>query len=182
MKTLISIFVVLFSTNVFAISTTDKLSFDETEFYNQSSGTKLISCAIEYFGMDNNLNILNGSLGLSLFEDVDQVPVMFKLKHYSVNTDGTKKSSIPIEEAWFELNDYISNDLKAVKNDEGSFLSIGGGVSFVAQALAINYDQEPILKIIVSYKQGGIDKVFEFSSLTNQKLEELLMCSLKMLQ
>ena len=47
MKTLTSILVLLFSTNVFAISTTDKLSFDETDFYNQSSGTKLISCAIE---------------------------------------------------------------------------------------------------------------------------------------
>jgi len=180
MKILLTLFVLFFSSSVSAISTTNKLVMDETSFYNQTSSAKLVSCSIEFFGMDNDLNVLNGSFGLNYFETEDKVVVMFKLMHYDINSDGSKKSSFPIQDAFFELNDYVSKDLLQIKNDNESVLSMGDPMNFITTGLIPDANLQSF-KIIVNYKDNVLDKVFEFSSLNHDKVLEMMSCSMEML-
>jgi len=84
-----------------------------------------------------------------------------------------------MEKAFLELNNYLSSDLKLVKNDNESLLTMGDPMNFLSKGLA---GRDPVLfKIIVNYKKNEMDKVFEFSSLDNSKLIELSKCALEML-
>ena len=69
----------------------------------------------------NNLNILNGSFGLNYFQSENKVALLFKLIHYEANTDGSIMKMHDIQDAFFELNNYLSNDLIQIKN---SFLFV----------------------------------------------------------
>ena len=179
MKILIIIFV-LFSSSLLAVSTTDKLAMDETSFYDQTSGAELVSCSIEFFGIDNNLNILNGSFGLNYFQSENKVALLFKLIHYEANTDGSIMKMHDIQDAFFELNNYLSNDLIQIKNDKESVLVMGDTINFINKGL-VSETLDQSFKIIVNYKGQTLDKVFEFSSLDQNKIFELMSCSAKML-
>ena len=179
MKILLTLFV-LFSSSLLAVSTTDKLAMDETSFYDQTSGAELVSCSIEFFGIDNNLNILNGSFGLNYFQSENKVALLFKLIHYEANTDGSIMKMHDIQDAFFELNNYLSNDLIQIKNDKESVLVMGDTINFINKGL-VSETLDQSFKIIVNYKGQTLDKVFEFSSLDQNKIFELMSCSAKML-
>jgi len=179
-KFLLFVSLYFFSSSVSAISTTDKLVADDTNFYNQTSGAELVSCSIEFFGMDSKFNVLNGSFGLNYFETENKVALMFKLQHYEINSDGSIKFSHPVKDAFFELNDYLSKDLIQVKNDNESILSIGDTMNFITAGF-VSEDNIQSFKIIVNYEGKILDKVFEFSSLNYNKILEMMSCSMKML-
>ena len=180
MKILLTLFVLFFSSSLLAVSTTDKLAIDETSFYDQTSGAKIVGCNIEFTGIDNNLNILNGSFGLNYFENQNQTVLLFKLIHYQTNEDASETKMYDINNAFFELNNYLSNDLIELKNDKESFLAMADPLNFVENGL-ISYIDKQSFKVIVNYKDATLDKVFEFDSLNQTKIVELLDCSIEML-
>ena len=179
MKILFTIFV-LFSSSLLAVSTTDKLAIDETSFYDQTSGAELVGCNIEFTGVDNNLNILNGSFGINYFENQNTSVLLFKLIHYQTNEDASETKMYDINSAFFELNNYLSNDLIELKNDKESFLAFANPLNFVENGLISDGDKQSF-KVIVDYKARTLDKVFEFDSLNRSKILELLDCSIEML-
>ena len=148
MKILLTFFV-LFSSSLLAVSTTDKLAMDETSFYDQTSGAELVGCNIEFFGIDNNLNILNGSFGLNYFQSENKVALLFKLVHYEANTDGSIMKMHDIQDAFFELNNYLSNDLIQIKNDKESVLVMGDTINFINKGL-VSETLDQSFKIIVN--------------------------------
>ena len=67
-----------------------------------------------------------------------------------------------------------------IKNDKGSVLVIGDTINFINKGhVSETLDQS--FKVIVNYKGQTLDKVFEFSSLDQNKILELMSCSAKML-
>ena len=180
MKILLTLFVLFFSSSLLAVSTTDKLAIDETSFYDQTSGAKLVGCNIEFTGIDNNLNILNGSFGLNYFENQNKTVLLFKLIHYQTNEDASETKMYNINAAFFELNNYLSSDLIELKNDKESFLAMADPLNFIEKGLYSDIDKQTF-KVIVNYEGGKLDKVFEFNSLDRNKVLELMNCSIEML-
>ena len=180
MKTLLTLFVLFFSSSVLAISTTDKLVFDETVFYDQTSGAKLVGCNIEFRGIDINFNMLIGSFGINYFDNLNKVVLLFKLIHYQANEDGSQKKMYEVKDTFFELNNYLSNDLTQIKNDKESILAMADPMNFINKGL-VSETLEHSFKVIVNYKDQTLDKVFEFSSLDQNTILELMSCSVQML-
>ena len=106
--------------------------------------------------------------------------MLFKLIHYEANTDGSIMKMHDIQDAFFELNNYLSNDLIQIKNDKESVLVMGDTINFINKGL-VSETLDQSFKIIVNYKGQTLDKVFEFSSLDQNKILELMSCSAKML-
>jgi hypothetical protein len=96
---------------------------------------------------------------------------------FYINSDGTPKF-LPMREARFELNDYISYDLIPIPHhdNENVFRSTGDYKNFLIQGVALLDKQEPIFKIFVGLSAKEKDKVFEFNSLTNNILGQFLDC------
>ena len=73
------------------ISVSNKLQKSDIEFYSQSSNGKLITCGIEFSGIDNNLNYFSGSYSI-LYLGNGNISPMLKMNSIKIHENGNKET------------------------------------------------------------------------------------------
>jgi len=158
------------------ISETNEIIEGETSFYSQSTAGVLSACAIEYEGIDKDLNLFSGSYGFLYFEDEGLAPV-FKVRSSKLSLDGSKKRN-PIKAAWIQTpfaNSHGDNWVSSVVGD--SFLLVGNVESWKKGGeIYIDIVTGKVAKIGFLHEGSGIDRVYQLKALKKDQEAEAILC------
>jgi len=102
-KTIIAAFILPALAVGAEISETNHVLEGKTNFYTQSSAGAIITCGIEFDGIDKNLNYFSGSYNITYFERHGPLP-FFKIRSSNINLNGAPRINTIIN-AWIQSND-----------------------------------------------------------------------------
>ena len=156
------------------ISITDELVESEIGFYTQSEGGELITCGVEFSGIDSNLYYFTGSYGFIYFEDRGPVPIL-KVKSIKLDLDGTRERK-KIKKAWLKSTSASTLSGTWVAGNQGeSFLLVGGDVLEGSDLYYDIIDGEDV-KIGYLHEGNSIDRVYRLKRFTDNGDKASIAC------
>ena len=161
------------------ISETNEVLLGEISFYTQSTAGMLSTCAVEFNGIDKDLNFFSGSYGFLYFKEQGPVPI-FKIKPLKVSPDGTKQHR-PIDSAWIQSGGHTAVGKIWVQNSEGdSFILVGKDVKEGANIYYSLIDGE-VTKVGFLLKGGSIDQVYRLKNFNSEQRRDADSCLVEMI-
>jgi len=161
------------------ISETNEVLLGEVSFYTQSNAGMLSTCAVEFNGIDKELNYFTGSYGFFYSEVKGPVPI-FKIKSLKVSLEGTKQRN-SIRSAWIKSDRLAAVGDNWVGDSEGdSFILVGKDVEEGAKLYA-DLIGGKVIKVGFLHAEGNIDRVYRLKEFQQDQMQEASLCFVELI-
>ena len=163
-----------------AISVSGELQESDIEFYSQSNAGRLITCGVEFSGIDKNLNYFSGSYAVIYLGNGNISPI-FKLK--SMTIKGSKKIiNNKLKNIWLKSPNYSTLSTSWVSNQSDESIVSTSNNSDEGIKLYIDITKGELIKIGYLRENSVIDSVFILKTYPNTDIEQAKECLMTMIR
>jgi len=182
-KILLTILIIIYSSLTFsdeAISVSTELRKSDIEFYSQSNAGRLITCGVEFSGIDKDLNYFSGSYSVLYLGNGDISPI-FKLKSMTINGSNDIKKN-KLKSIWLKSPNYstLSTSWFSKQSDESIISATDNPDEGIKLYIDITKGEE--IKIGYLRENSVIDSVYMLKTYPNTNIEKAKDCLMSIIQ